>query len=210
MKNFAKIVSVVFHPSLMPSWLIFIFLWFGDKSLQLQGSRKMLLFLIFFVFTAVLPLLNVLVLKYMGFVKNFQMDDRRERTLPYLVGLIYYGGLFYLLYGSDIPLFYPALIATGFVVIFATMLINRKWKISAHMMGAGAFLGAMLMFSTIHRIDMVPFLSLAFFIGGAVGFARLYLQKHSAKQVYLGYVLGLFLSVLIIPGSQVIIFNFLY
>jgi hypothetical protein len=189
---------------------MFIFLWFGDKSLQLQGGRKILLFTIFFVFTAVLPLLNVLVLKYLGFVKNFEMDDRKERTLPYVVGLIYYAGLFYLIYGSDIPLFYPALIITGFILILTTLLVNRSWKISAHMMGAGAFLGAMLMFSLRHRADMVPFISLSFFIGGAIGFARLYLQKHTEKQVYLGYTIGLLLAVLFLPVTEIIIINLLY
>lgn len=211
MKTFAQIISYIFHPSLLPTWLIAILLWMGDKSLQLHhGNRKLLLFTIFFVFTALLPLLNVAVLKYMGYLKNFEMDGRRERNMPYMVGLIYYAGLFYLIYGTDVPLFYPAVVATGFVVILATLLINLSWKISAHSMGAGAFLGTILMFSLIHRTDMVPFISLAFFIGGAVVFARLFLCKHTEKQVYVGYLAGLFLAVLFIPVSQLIILHLLF
>jgi membrane-associated phospholipid phosphatase len=66
------------------------------------------------------------------------------------------------------------------------------------------------MFSLLHRADMVPFISLAFFIAGSLGFARLYLKKHSEKQVYVGYLLGLFIAVLFIPVSELIIIHLLY
>lgn len=211
MKTFAKTISVIFHPSLLPSWLVAILLFAGEKSLQMDtGLRKLLLFIIFFVFTGLLPLLNVAVLKYLGYLKSFQMDDRRERNMPYMVGLIYYAGLFYLLFDKGIPLFYPALVITGFILILATLLINLSWKISAHAMGAGAFLGCLLMFARIYKTDIVPFISLAFFIGGMVAFSRLYLKKHSDKQVYIGYAAGLVIAIFFIPVSQLLIKFILY
>lgn len=211
MRTAANIISIIFHPSFLPSLLMFILLWFAEKNLKLtQEGKRLVLFTTFFVFTGLLPVLNVIILKYFGFIRSLQMDERRDRNMPYITGMIYYAGLFYLIIGSDMPPFYMALVATGFIVIMVTYLINLRWKISAHMMGAGAFLGALLMYSIIHRQNLVPFVSLAFIIGGLLGFARLYLGKHSESQVYTGYFTGLAIAMLFIPITQLIIKSFLY
>ncbi|MBC7864913.1 MAG: hypothetical protein IAF38_18200 [Bacteroidia bacterium] len=195
MKATANIFSIIFHPSLLPTWLVFIILFFVNRDLRLEDSAKKLVFTgTFFFFTGILPVINVLILQRFGYITNLQMEDRKERTMPYTIGLVYYGGLFYLIYNSDLPDFFKALVATGFLLILFTLIVNLKWKISAHAIGAGGFAAAMFSYSWVEQHSMLLWICLAFFVAACSCFARLYLKKHSPQQVYLGFLGGFFIA----------------
>jgi hypothetical protein len=211
MIRIANFISVLFHPVFIPMWLMSIILWFADNSLLLlQPGRKLSLFIIISVFTTVLPLLNFLILKFMGFLTGFEMNDRRERNLPLIIGLVYYAGLFYLLIGTDIPLFYPGFVVSGFVLVLMNYLINRKWKISSHAIGAGGLTGTLILFSLLNRTDILFFISISFLFSGIILSSRLFLGKHSEAQIYWGYLIGLCVPMLFIPISLIVFLQFLY
>ena len=211
MKAIAQIISVVFHPIVQPIWLLMILLYYADQSLLLhQSGKKTILLTIFSVFTTILPVLNILILKFTGYLKEFEMNDKKERNLPFLICLVYYGGLFYLLVGSDIPLFYSAFIIASFVLILFNYLINLRWKISSHAIGAGGVCGALICFSLLHQREISFLIAGYFLMSGLVLTARLILHKHNQAQVYVGYVSGLILSIFIIPVSKIIILKILF
>lgn len=199
MKKLASVISVIFHPTLLPIWLICIVLFCGKHDLLLDKRyfhRKILLLTLFFVFTFFLPILNIFVLFKLKYISTFQMDGRKERTMPYTIGLVYYAGLFYLLNGSDIQLYFKALVVACFFLILFTLIINLKWKISAHAIGSGGFVGALLFYSLFYHQDIIVWIAIAFLIGGLSCSARLLLQKHSNAQIYSGYLLGISVSLL--------------
>jgi hypothetical protein len=209
MQQLAKIISVLFHPSLLPTWLVAMLLYFVENDLRMQNeAKKFILLCAFFFFTFLLPVLNVLVLKRLGYVSSLEMEDRKERTMPYTVGLIYYAGLFYLLSDSDMPLFYKALAVCGFMLVLTTLLVNMKWKISAHMTGAGGLCGTLLTYSLLHQQSLLGIIALGFVVASWIGFARLYLQKHSPAEVYTGFVSGLVISVFSLLTSCVFLINY--
>lgn len=212
MRILANIVSVVFHPSFLPTWMVAVLLYFVEHDLRIKEEDGMKLVLLgsFFFFTCFLPVINVLVLKRMGYISSLEMEDRKERTMPYTVGLVYYGGLFYLLSSTGIPLFYKALAISGFILILATLIINLKWKISAHMIGGGGLVGAFLMYSLLYQQNLLFFLCLAVMIAALLAFSRLYLKKHSPQQVYAGFLSGLVLCSFSILLSCLILVNLSY
>lgn len=211
MKSVAKFFSVIFHPVFVPVWLLTVLLWFADNSLVLmQPGKKIILLITFSVFMTILPLLNVMILKYMGYLTGFEMDDRKERNLPFLIGMIYYAGLYYLISASDIPLYYHAYVITGFFIVLFNYLINLKWKISSHAIGAGGFSGALLAFSLLNRVEILTFISISFLFSGVILSSRLILSKHSPAQIYVGYLSGFFLSLLIIPLSVLTLIHLLF
>jgi membrane-associated phospholipid phosphatase len=82
-----------------------------------------------------------------------------------------------------------------------TLIVNLKWKISAHMIGLGGVTGAITAISQKFSIDLLFVLLLLIFISGIVGWARLYLYAHKPSQVYTGFVVGflcLFLLIIFI------------
>jgi hypothetical protein len=208
MVKIAKLISVIFHPVFIPCWLIFILLWFCDNSLVLaQPGRKTIYFITFSVFMTILPLLNIMILKYMGYVSGFEMENKKERNLPLFICLVYYAGLFYLLLQSDIMYFYHAFVLSGFVLLLFNYLVNLKWKISAHAIGAGGLCGTFIIFSFLFRVNITFFISISFLLSGLIMTSRLVLKKHTNAQVYIGYIAGLILTILVIPVSMILIYN---
>lgn len=111
---------------------------------------------------------------------------KEERGLPYLIAILFYAGGLLLLLFARVNIIS---IAFWFCYISNTLfifLINRKWKISAHTMGAGGPLAAItyvlgpagLLFSVILLL---------------IGWARVKLNLHTVSQVIAGAFLG-FLS----------------
>jgi membrane-associated phospholipid phosphatase len=73
-------------------------------------------------------------------------------------------------------------------------MINKYWKISAHMIGVSAPMAAFLFFGSIYFIIL-------FFLAILLAWARLKLKMHSINQIIAGFLFGFLLTYL-----QLIIF----
>ncbi|MBE9480240.1 MAG: hypothetical protein IMY69_00935 [Bacteroidetes bacterium] len=118
------------------------------------------------------------------------MKTKEERTLPYLMTIIFYYLASYLLKQLQIsPIFYYFILGATFLIII-TLIINFFWKISIHMIGIGGMLGTLIGLSFLWMID-IPFLIILLILcSGITGFARLKLNAHNPVQVYTGFVIG--------------------
>jgi membrane-associated phospholipid phosphatase len=77
------------------------------------------------------------------------------------------------------------------------VLTATKDKISMHSMGMGALVSTMLVLPKFSIHDLTtPFLSVLI-IAGLIGSSRLYLQAHTLRQVYMGYVVGFLVQSLV-------------
>jgi membrane-associated phospholipid phosphatase len=84
------------------------------------------------------------------------------------------------------------------LVVLVAAIISIKWKISLHMTAQGALAGMLLAIAFRHNANLLLFISMVFFGGGLVGWARLYLRAHTPAQVYIGYCTGLALAFLVL------------
>jgi len=75
--------------------------------------------------------------------------------------------------------------------------INYFWKISLHMLGMGGLTGVFLGFALRIGIDIFPFLAFLIFLSGLVGYARLKVNSHNPPQVYVGYIVGVVLMIVV-------------
>jgi membrane-associated phospholipid phosphatase len=80
--------------------------------------------------------------------------------------------------------------AAGFFMTSIFGLINLKTKISLHAGGVGMLVGYIVAYSLNQSFLLVWPMILAILVAGLVIMARLYLNKHTPKQVYLGFGLG--------------------
>lgn len=146
---------------------------------------------IVFVFSFLFPVINIYILYKLKRIPALTLSDQKDRTFPYVVTALFYFGLFYLMFDINIwSVIKLSVLISGFAILL-TAFINLKYKISAHMVGIGGLLGALISISAITHFNMTPFYVILILLAGAIGFARLKLNEHRPSQVYAGFFLGL-------------------
>lgn len=197
---FAKLISIVFHPLLMTTY-IFIGLLLGlPYSLNFSGELSLRFVSMVLVTTFVIPFIGIVVLRYTRTISNLEMDDRRERFFPFLFISLFYIATTYLFYDKFRfpPIIINILIGVSSTLILLT-LITFFWKISAHTLAAGGAVGIFTALLLSQETNLILWVLCTFvFIAGFVGSARLQLHAHDSKQVWTGYLTGFFLNFLII------------
>ncbi|MFI5163710.1 MAG: PAP2 family protein [Bacteroidia bacterium] len=190
---FAKIISYLFHPLLMP--MLGLFLVFNLGSMGLWMSNRPAIYLLTFIATFLLPLTVALLLLRMKYISSLEMQTKEERKLPYLATAVFYYAEFYFLMNSDVPALVKALMLGATLLVVSALLINLFWKVSAHMVGIGGICGMMIAVSYRLQMDLNYMLIPLFLIAGLVGYARLKLSSHSPAQVYAGFLVGVAMEV---------------
>ncbi len=192
MRAIARGLSVVLHPVWMPTAIVVLaFSLHPYLALRFIGDGRLnILFAMVFVMTAVFPLLSVWVFKRGGLLSGFTMPAREERTLVYAVTLIYVVMCYWLLRRTAGHPMLLDLFFGGCLVLALVLAINLRWKISAHMAGAGGVVGALSALMFLQGVDAPVLFTVALVLSGALGSSRLLLSDHSPAQVHVGFVLG--------------------
>jgi hypothetical protein len=195
----AKILSALFHPLVMP--LLSVYCLFSSSSYFLFRVHEKAIYVVYaivFLFTFLLPAVTSLLLFRLGVMDNLESPARENRKIPYLLTAVYYTGAYYLLSKINLPaIIYLSVLGACFIIIL-TSIINIFWKISAHMIGIGGLVGALLGLSFRYMLDAGPYLVLAILAAGLLGFSRLKLNAHTPAQVYTGFSLGCAVQFLIL------------
>ena len=186
----ANLVSYVFHPLLMPTYL---FGMLGYFSPQIFQYASLLLFIIATVFalTAVVPALNVLMLRLTGTIKNIHMPTRAERVTPFLFISILFIGITVLFY---LKLHIPVAIKLITICTILVCLVSAATffiKISAHAVAIAGLTGVLLALASFSEVSvlMIPAL-VAMVCTGVVMSSRLALMAHTLEEVSWGGVMG--------------------
>lgn len=140
------------------------------------------------LFGAVLPFLYLLMLLRREKVTGLDVPVREQRTVPYLVTVVIYsaGVVALFILGASVMVYALMLCyATNTLVV---SLINTRWKISAHAVGASGPLTAL---AVTFGWRVLPF----FLIVPVVAWARVELKAHTRAQVIAGGLLGIVLTV---------------
>jgi hypothetical protein len=94
------------------------------------------------------------------------------------------------------PIFLYVLYSATFALI-AGLMINLVYKISLHTLGWGAIVATLTGISLRLGIPLLIFIIPAIILSGFAGYARLKENAHNQAQVYLGYVAGVSVIILI-------------
>ena len=175
----ARIVSTLFVP---PTFTILIFTYFAFHFENNLFQRLVTIFTAF-VFGFTLQIILFLTLRKMGKIVDIDATIKEERTVPFLISIIFY------IIGMIILLInHVNLISSAFWFCYISntlfvVLINKKWKISAHATGAA---GPMAAIFFVLGANGLWFLVLFLIIG----WARIKLRCHNFLQVIAGGILG--------------------
>lgn len=161
---------------------------------------------IIFMFSFIFPSLNIFILYKLKKIPSITLSNQKDRTYPYVMTTLFYFGLFYLLLDINIWTSIKVFVLGGGIAILLTALLNLKFKISAHMVGIGGLLGVLISVSYLIKFDMTLFYILIIIVAGFIGFARLTLNEHKPYQLYVGFLIGLFVQMTLFFTLQKMIF----
>ena len=193
----AKIISIIFHPVLIPTLGFFLIFNSGFYFSMLNWEAKRFVLLVVLFSTGILPIISVAILA-LNPKFDISMKKSQDRVIPLLSSAIFYYMGFVLLGRMEaFPVFKLFLVASVLVIV-ALLLISFKWKISNHMAAIGGTTGTILALSFRSGINPVWTIIAVIIISGMVGTARLILNKHNLNQIIAGYGLGFSILYLVI------------
>jgi len=196
----AKILSVLFHPLILTTIGTVILFNSGSILDFLSFNAKKIILLIVFVCTFILPLTFVPFFIFQKIIKNVQMENNRERLVPFFVTSILYFFCYYLLVRLNAPEIKTIVlfVLAAAINVFVLFLISFKYKISAHMAGIGGLTGALIAISFILNINLEYFIIITIIVSGIIGYSRLKLKTHKQYQIYIGWFTGLIISFVVL------------
>lgn len=186
----AKTFSIVFHPLFMPVYGMAII--FSGPTLfgYLPFGVKKLLLLIILVNNVFLPISLMPFLYHRGIISTWTVDDRKERLIPFLLTTVLYGATSFIIFKFPLPLFLKSFIFGTFFLSILVTVINLKWKISVHSVGAGALFAMVLILSFRMYTPLVWHIIAVVIASGIILSSRLRLNYHNPQQVWFGLFTG--------------------
>lgn len=200
LKGISYIFSFILHPTLLLTYAS-LFIFYADTGsvyyIMTPPETKWRVCLILFLFSFVFPVSNIYILYKLKRIPSLILSDKNDRTLPYLITAMFYVGLFYLIKEVKIWDSIKLFVISSGISIIITALINLKYKISAHLVGLGGLLAFFFIISLLIKFDFTYVHIVIILLSGIAGFSRLYLKEHTPQQVYLGFMLGFVVQVIL-------------
>ncbi len=188
----AKVISYVFHPLFIPTYIFLALAYLFPIEFQLDQRPFLIQFISVFWMSAFFPAFSVFLLWRLKFINSVFLKTRKERIAPYIITMVFYWWLWYL---SKNFTDQPFVLRVFFLGIFLTtpiaLILNNFFKISMHAIGVGsaaAFIAIVAFNGSIHM--GVP-LSIALLIAGLVCTARFIVSDHTNKDIYTGLIIGI-------------------
>jgi hypothetical protein len=196
--TFSRILSVVLHPLLIPTIAISaLMLQPGIYSIILPDRLYIWFLSLVFIFTLLIPVCSVFILLKFNAVDSIEMNRRSERTIPLLIASSSYMALLYFLRPTNIPPVFLYVLYSATFALLAGLLINMVYKISLHTLGWGALATTLTALSIHLGIPLLVFIVISVLLSGLAGYARLKQNAHNQSQVYMGYIAGVCIVILI-------------
>ena len=188
--RFQKVISTILHPIVVPT--IGVMLYFIVSPLNFNRIQKFAVLILIFVFTYIVPLLALLLLKKLNIIQSFRLKKIKERRIPLLLMvLIFYGianGLSYLEAFQDVSLLFYA---TSLALSVTYILLFIKLKTSIHLISLGISCGFFMLLTIIDNQSYLLVIIINLLLAGFLASARLKLKMHTNKEVYLGFLIGI-------------------
>ena len=196
--NYKKIstgISWVLHPFLLPIYMMALLLTMTPFA-HYSPNVKFYLLWVVALYAVIIPVLSLGVLRSLGRISDYRVDDRRERMLPLLIG-----ALCYILCAVTVAKIPSAVFLRKFMLAAACcellcLGVSFYWKISLHLTGMGAVVALLVVMNVVGVGNMMVPLVAAVLCAGALASARLYLGCHNGRQVLAGFCGGFAVSVL--------------
>ena len=190
----AQALSIILYPLFVPTYGMALFCYGHHTQVSPFDSVWMIVAIAgTFVLTCAIPLSIILYMIFRGHVRDIYIRDARERTSPYQYTTIAFGFWCILLIAVlKVPIYISVVGVGATLAIGIVTLINRYWKISAHLTAMGGLFGGFMSYCL--GIGAIPMWTTYIVWLGLIlllMYARLWLNAHTPGQVICGLLLGL-------------------
>ena len=191
MKAAARVLTILFHPLVMPTIGLLLIFNSGTYLALLDPAAKRAVLFVMALGTLLFPLMMIPVLYYRNLISSLQDASREERFLPYLIILVLY--IITFVYFVRLPLshFIHGYVLSVSILLFLMMLLTFRFRICGHTAAVGGLVGLILALILQYETPLYGFLIVCFLIAGLVGTSRLILGVQRPVEVYTGFLLGL-------------------
>jgi hypothetical protein len=186
----ARIISIIFHPLLMPVYGVAIIFSAPTLYAYIPFEIKRLVVLIVLVNNVLLPLSLIPFFVHSRMISSWSMDERQDRVIPLIINSTLYIITAYIFFRFTVPHFLKSYVFTVASLSLIVTLINLKWKISLHSVGAGLLLSLVLMLSIRMYTPLIWYIIPSGIAAGFVLSSRLKLNIHTPWQVWCGFFTG--------------------
>lgn len=200
MNALARIVSFVFHPLLLATYLFIFLSQFLPTALEpIKSDSHRTFILMIFIVTFVLPAGNLGIFRMFGTIKSFSLEERKDRIVPFLfISAIYCVITYLFMSRTRIGFndnFLRLMILIDLLVVVSTI-VTFFFKVSVHSVGIWGMVGIVTLLTKITELPSMFYATLAtILLAGVVMSSRLQLGAHTSREVMWGSVLGLGTSV---------------
>jgi ABC-type multidrug transport system fused ATPase/permease subunit len=200
MKALFKIISLVFHPLFMPVYLLLVLFQFPLLLIQsLNPAMRTLIIGLILANNVLVPVVAFKLMKGQGNIQSMQMHTAKERRIPYLLMFVMYAVTVWMFSRTSfVPRIIVLLPLSAAMGSLALYLFNLRFKVSAHTAAFGSAFAYLLLCNFYFAYSVLFWLGLVLLAGGFTATARLYLNAHNEKEIYTGFGIGLFSTLL--PG----------
>ncbi len=183
MVSISKFLSNLFSPVVVAPAAFAILI----HETGFPDSNRWILWLIAFVFTALVPVAALIILKKRGMITDLDVSHREQRLPSLVIGLLSYAAAYLFFDWLDAASLPKGLVFCSLINLLVIIAITRYWKISIHAMGLTSPLAALWVMWNSHILPMAALTAL-------VGTSRVVLKAHTPSQVIVGSVLGFSLT----------------
>ena len=188
--TFAKIISAVFSPFLVP-FIAFVILFFFTYLNIMPPAYKLTVLVMVACFTILLPSIGIYLLQRINGWGMHGLTQRENRFLPYGMTMLSYIACLLTMYNMHLPQYMCGIIISVLICMTLCLAINIKWKISVHTAGCGILVGGLCSFSMLFFFNPSIWLSIFILISGLVASARIIVRQHTLGEVTAGFLVGL-------------------
>ena len=195
MKIFSNILSVIFHPLLVPLFafaLLFVFSYLNIMPLPYQ------LFVLSIVgtFTVLAPGLFIGIYKWINKWNFEELNERKRRFIPYLLTMMSYMTCLITMWKLHFPHYFSGILVSALIAMTICTILNFHWKVSVHLAGCGMYIGGLLSYSLLFYFNPVWWLCGFILLSGIQGTARISYYQHTLLEVILGFMTGMFCGII--------------
>ncbi len=145
--------------------------------------------------TCIIPFSVILLMIRQGQLRDAYIDNKDLRLVPYIYSIAAtIAWCLFLWRVMKMPAVVTLMVSGATLALVIVTVINRWWKISAHLSCMGALCGAVAGYSWYTGSFNLWLLPTLLFVALLLMYARIFLKAHTPMQTVCGFLLGLLLT----------------
>ena len=184
----AQLLSYGLHPGLLPTVGTLYIIYALPQIFSLESIVRMMSIIL--VGTYIIPVIVIYIMTLLGVIESVHLINKKDRIYPYTITTLsaLLTSRILTSMGAPLEIIYCSL-GCAFILVVSAVLIPF-FKSSAHLAGITGFAGLYLGMNEKYGSGEFKNMLIIILLCIALAWARIYLKRHTLKEVLTGSILG--------------------